>query len=134
MRRTRVLAVLAAAGLLALSACASDNNKGGSGPGGIKPPKIDMLQTLGAGEGPVNIVAWAGYVEDGSTDPAVNWVKPFQDATGCKVNVKVAGTSDEMLTLMKSGDYDVVSASGDASLRMIYGGVVAPVNLTLVPN
>jgi len=35
---------------------------------------------------------------------------------------------------MKSGDYDVVSASGDASLRMIYGGVVAPVNTDLVPN
>jgi putative spermidine/putrescine transport system substrate-binding protein len=61
-------------------------------------------------------------------------VKPFEAATGCKVNVKVAGTSDEMVTLMKTGDYDAVSASGDASLRLIYGGVVAPVNTDLVPN
>jgi putative spermidine/putrescine transport system substrate-binding protein len=64
----------------------------------------------------------------------VNWVSDFEKQTGCKVNSKVAGTSDEMVTLMKSGDYDVVSASGDASLRMVYGGVVAPVNTDLVPN
>jgi putative spermidine/putrescine transport system substrate-binding protein len=73
-------------------------------------------------------------VENGSDDPKVNWVTPFEQQTGCKVNSKVAGTSDEMVTLMKSGDYDVVSASGDASLRLVYGGVVAPVNTDLVPN
>jgi putative spermidine/putrescine transport system substrate-binding protein len=134
MRRTRVLLAAAAAGLLALSACGSDNNTGGSGPGGVKPPKIDKLASLGAGEGQVNIVAWAGYAENGSTDPKVDWVTPFEKQTGCKANVKVAGTSDEMVTLMKTGDYDVVSASGDAALRLIYGGTVAPVNTDLVPN
>jgi putative spermidine/putrescine transport system substrate-binding protein len=135
MRRARVVTVLAAAGLLALSACSSGSGSGsGSGPGGIKPPKVNKLASLGSGEGQVNIVAWAGYVENGSDDPKVDWVTPFQKQTGCKVNVKVAGTSDEMLTLMKSGDYDLVSASGDSSLRMVYGGVVAPVNTDLVPN
>jgi putative spermidine/putrescine transport system substrate-binding protein len=133
MRRTRAFSLLAAAGLLALSACGSGSG-GSTGTAGIKPPTIPALASLGAGEGQVNIVAWAGYVEDGSDDKTVDWVHPFETATGCKVNVKVAGTSDEMLTLMKSGDYDVVSASGDASLRMIYGGVVAPVNTSLVPN
>ncbi len=133
MRRT--LTVLAAAGLLVLTACGgSKSTSGGSGPGGIKPPTIAKLASLGPGEGQVNIVAWAGYVENGSDDPKVDWVTPFQKQTGCKVNVKVAGTSDEMVTLMKSGDYDTVSASGDATLRLIYGGVVAPVNLDLVPN
>src|SRR5512139_3353086 len=39
-----------------------------------------------------------------------------------------------MVTLMKTGEYDAVSASGDASLRLVYGGVVAPVNTELVPN
>ncbi len=85
-------------------------------------------------EGTVNIVSWAGYVEDGSTDPAVDWVSDFESSTGCKVNNKLGATSDEMVTLMKSGDYDVVSASGDASLRLIYGGDVAPVNTDLVSN
>jgi len=134
MRRS-FLAV-AAAGVLALAACGSgggDTNTG-SGPGGIKPPKIDKLASLGQGEGQVNLVAWAGYAENGSSDPKVNWVTPFEQKTGCKVNTKIAGTSDEMVTLMKSGDYDAVSASGDASLRLIYGGTVQPINTDLVPN
>ncbi|NJC72520.1 ABC transporter substrate-binding protein [Planosporangium thailandense] len=135
MRRARIITSLAAAGLLALSACSSGSDSGkATGPAGVKPPKIEALKTVGTGEGQVNIVAWAGYVENGSNDPKVNWVSDFEKQTGCKVNSKVAGTSDEMVTLMKSGDYDVVSASGDASLRMIYGGVVAPVNTDLVPN
>jgi putative spermidine/putrescine transport system substrate-binding protein len=136
MRRARIITGLAAAGLLVLSGCSSGSGSGGTaaGPGGVKPPKIDKLASLGAGEGQVNIVAWAGYVENGANDPKVNWVTDFEKQSGCKVNSKVAGTSDEMVTLMKSGDYDVVSASGDASLRMIYGGVTAPVNTDLVPN
>ncbi|MEN3305378.1 MAG: putative spermidine/putrescine transport system substrate-binding protein, partial [Micromonosporaceae bacterium] len=131
----RACTALAAAGLLALAACGGGKSTStGSGPGGVKPPNIAKLSSLGTGEGQVNIVAWAGYVENGSDDPKVDWVTPFQKQTGCKVNVKVAGTSDEMVTLMKSGDYDLVSASGDASLRLVYGGVVAPVNTDLVPN
>jgi putative spermidine/putrescine transport system substrate-binding protein len=132
----RAYAAIAAAGLLLLAGCGggtSNTNNAAPG-GGLKPPQIDKLGSLGSGEGSVNLVAWAGYVENGSTDPKVDWVKPFESATGCKVNVKVAGTSDEMVTLMKTGDYDAVSASGDASLRLIYGGTVAPVNTDLVPN
>ena len=53
-------------------------------------------------EGEVNIVAWAGYVEDGSTDPAVDWVTPFEDITGCQVNVKTGNTSDEMVQLCRA--------------------------------
>ena len=134
MRRIQRAAALAAVTLLALAACSSGGATTGTGPGGITPPNIPKLQSLGAGEGTVNIVSWAGYVEDGSTDPAVNWVTDFESSTGCKVNNKIGATSDEMVTLMKSGDYDVVSASGDASLRLIYGGDVAPVNTDLIPN
>ena len=54
--------------------------------------------------------------------------------TGCQVNVKIGNTSDEMVTLMRTGQYDGVSASGDATLRLIAGGDVAPVNTNLVPN
>ena len=66
----------------------------------------DALTELGEGEGEVNLVAWAGYVEDGSTDPKVDWVTDFEKETGCKVNVKVGGTSDEMVQLMRTGQYD----------------------------
>ena len=93
-----------------------------------------MAQSVGAGEGKLNIIAWAGYAEDGSTDPKVDWVTPFEKKTGCQVNVKIGNTSDEMVTLMRTGQYDGVSASGDATLRLIAGGDVAPVNTNLVPN
>jgi putative spermidine/putrescine transport system substrate-binding protein len=129
-------AAAGAAGLLFLAACGSGSTGTGTGtgPGGITPPNIAKLASLGAGEGEVNIVSWAGYVEDGTNDKTVDWVHPFEQQTGCKVNNKVAGTSDEMVTLMHSGQYDVVSASGDASLRLIYSGDVAPVNTDLVAN
>ena len=93
-----------------------------------------MLQEVGKGEGQVDLIAWAGYVEDGSTDPAYDWVTPFEKKTGCDVNVKIGNTSDEMVTLMRTGNYDGVSASGDATLRLQAGGDVDPVNVDLVPN
>ncbi|HEX5205997.1 MAG TPA: ABC transporter substrate-binding protein [Actinoplanes sp.] len=134
--RHRYLVATLAAGVLVLAGCGGgdDNGSSGSGPGGLSVPKVDKLSALGAGEGSVNIISWAGYVEDGSTDPKVDWVSGFEKETGCQVNNKVAATSDEMVTLMKTGEYDVVSASGDASLRLIYGGDVAPVNTDLIAN
>jgi putative spermidine/putrescine transport system substrate-binding protein len=124
-------AILATAAL-ALAGCGGGDSPGGGG--SAKPPKIDAATSVGAGEGRLNLIAWAGYAEDGSNDPEVDWVTPFEKASGCKVNVKVGNTSDEMVTLMKTGQYDAVSASGDATLRLIYGGDVAPVNTDLVPN
>ncbi len=85
------------------------------------------LTKVGKGEGQLNLISWAGYVE-----PA--WTKPFEKQTGCKVNDKVAGTSDEMVQLMRTGQYDGVSASGNATERLVEGGNVAPVNVSLVPN
>ncbi len=120
--------VIASAAALALTSCGSDSKASN------EPPKLEALSTLGDGEGAVNIVAWAGYVENGSTDPNVDWVSDFEKETGCKVNVKNGATSDDMVSLMKTGEYDVVSASGDASLRLIYGGDVAPVNTDLITN
>ena len=145
-RRLRLRsAALAVTALVALSACGSSS--GGSTPGtsasagsdkpaaqGFTPPDLKALDKLGKPEGKLNIVAWAGYAEDGSTDPKVDWVTPFEKATGCQVNVKTAPTSDDMVNLMKTGEYDVVSASGDASLRLIASGTVEPINTDLVPN
>jgi putative spermidine/putrescine transport system substrate-binding protein len=89
---------------------------------------------VGEGEGQVNVLAWPGYVENGSTDPAVDWVTDFEKETGCKVNLKTFGTSDEAVKLVQGGGWDVVSASGDATLRLIYGDSVQPVNTDLVPS
>ncbi len=100
----------------------------------IAPAFADMMTAVGAGEGQVDIVAWAGYIERGETDKAYDWVTDFEKATSCKVNVKTAATSDEMVTLMNQGGFDLVTASGDASLRLIAGKKVQPVNVDLIPN
>ncbi|MGD9742551.1 MAG: ABC transporter substrate-binding protein [Dongiaceae bacterium] len=94
----------------------------------------DMLQSVGAGEGEVAIVAWPGYIERGETDKNFDWVTDFETATGCKVTIKTANTSDEMVALMNEGGFDLVTASGDASLRLIAGNRVQEVNTALIPS
>ena len=94
----------------------------------------DMMTELGAGEGTVSIVAWPGYIERGETDAAFDWVTKFEAATSCKVEIKTANTSDEMVALMNEGGFDLVTASGDASLRLIAGGRVQPINVDLIPS
>ncbi|HQR26085.1 MAG TPA: ABC transporter substrate-binding protein [Nocardioides sp.] len=141
MRRTRLTRAAATGAVLALAlvACGTDSGSSGSSSGeegasGFTPPDLPMADSLGDNEGTLSVLAWPGYAEDGSTDPKVDWVTPFEEATGCQVDVKVFGTSDEAVNLMNSGEYDVVSASGDASLRLIASGAVEPVNTDLVPN
>jgi putative spermidine/putrescine transport system substrate-binding protein len=98
------------------------------------PVHAEMPTAIGEGEGEVGIVAWPGYIERGETDKNYDWVTSFEKATGCKVNVKTAATSDEMVTLMNQGGFDLVTASGDASLRLVAGKKVQPVNVDLVPS
>ncbi|HEY4226803.1 MAG TPA: ABC transporter substrate-binding protein [Candidatus Limnocylindrales bacterium] len=97
---------------------------------------VNLPTAVGAGEGALTVLAWPGYAEDGSTDPTQDWVHPFETATGCKVTVQVFGTSDEAFSLFSTNPtkFDVISASGDASLRLVRAGYVQPVNTDLVPN
>lgn len=92
------------------------------------------LQAVGPGEGEVSIVAWAGYIENGATDKNYDWVTGFEKETGCKVTIKTAATSDEMVALMNDGGFDLVTASGDASLRLVAGGKIQEINTALVPS
>jgi putative spermidine/putrescine transport system substrate-binding protein len=98
-------------------------------PAAAAPPK-----ELGKSEGQVNIIAWPGYIERGATDKKFDWVTQFEKESGCKVNVKTAGTSDEMVQLMNQGGHDLVTASGDASNRLIASKKVQEVNIALVPS
>jgi len=106
------------AAMLLFAGCGSSSNSSSTG---------KELQKVGKGEGSLSLINWAGYVEP-------EWTKPFEQKTGCKVSSKVAGTSDEMVQLMRTGQYDGVSASGNASARLVEGGDVDPVNVSLVPN
>ena len=58
----------------------------------------------------------------------------FEKQTGCQVKVKYGKTSDEMVQLMRTGQYDGVSASGDATNRLIAAGDVAPINTDLIAD
>ena len=110
---------------------------GGSTGGAIEPAKT--YDSIGEPEGALELIAWAGYVEDGTSEGGedFDWVTPFEDATGCQVNVTYGDTSDEMVTLMRQGGgtvYDGVSASGDASNRLIAGGDVGAIDTSLFPQ
>jgi putative spermidine/putrescine transport system substrate-binding protein len=85
-------------------------------------------------EGQLDIIAWPGYIERGESDKNYDWVTGFEKNTGCKVNVKTAGNSDEMVSLMNQGGYDLVTASGDASLRLVAGGKVQAIDTSRIPS
>ena len=124
------LGCLTAAALLAVTACGSSATPAGSTQAQPPTAKLATPTSIGPGEGQLNLIAWEGYVDD-------SWVKQFTQATSCKVNAKYAGSSDEMVSLMKdggAGQYDMVSASGDADLRLIYSGDVRPMNEKLIPD
>ena len=129
-----VLAVLA----LVAAACGDDDDRRAARRGGaIEPSKT--YTTIGETEGELELIAWHGYVEDGTTEGGedYDWVTPFEDETGCQVNVTYGDTSDEMVTLMRQGGgtvYDGVSASGDASNRLIAGGDVGAIDPSLFPE
>src|SRR5579871_397458 len=126
LRAPAVLIAVAALALAAVSAIPSSAASGLSAPTANMP----VQKSIGKGEGHLNLIAWEGYVQP-------EWTKPFEQQTGCQVNVKYAGTSSDMVSLMANGgggQWDMVSASGDADLRLIYGGDVRPVNPGLIPD
>ncbi|HWU33229.1 MAG TPA: extracellular solute-binding protein, partial [Marmoricola sp.] len=130
-RKLRAVGAVAGAMAIAVSLAACGSS-GSGGVSGLKAPTANnpVPSSIGAGEGQLNLIAWEGYAQP-------QWVTPFEKATGCHVNAKYAGTSSEMVSLMANGgggQYDLVSASGDADLRLIYSGDVTPVNVNLLPD
>ena len=113
---------------------APDETTGDTAAPDTTPTEVDYMWTpnadvLAGAEGQVNIVAWPYYIESGGTVETADWVTPFTEITGCAVNVKLGNSSDEMVQLMQSGEYDGVSASGDATQRLISGGDVAAIDV-----
>jgi putative spermidine/putrescine transport system substrate-binding protein len=124
MRHLRVPA-LATVAILLLAAC------GGAGQGSTGPTPVTEI---GEGEGELNLVIWAGYAESGQTDEAFDWVTPFEEETGCQVNATNMSDSNNGVSLIQSGEYDGISASGDATTRLIASGLVAPINTEVFEN
>jgi putative spermidine/putrescine transport system substrate-binding protein len=143
MHQRRILAAIAVVTLVGAACGGGGSSSAPSGPaatsgtGSAAPETAAAAATVGPGEGELNLVAWAGYVVGGTGGEQVegyDWVTPFEQSSGCKVTVKVGLDSANMVQLMKTGQYDGVSASGDATLRLIAGGDVSPVDFNLIPN
>jgi putative spermidine/putrescine transport system substrate-binding protein len=124
----------AALGLIVAALCVVAAGCGGGdddGDGGVSTAveglgtSLEEIQSLAREEGEVNVVQWAGYAQ--LTDE-------FTAATGCAVNTKDGASSDDMISLIQTGAYDGVSASGNASVRLMATGEVAPIDTDLVPN
>lgn len=119
MKRTMRIVAVAAAMAIVVAACGSDGSSAKKSSGG-------------SSGGSVSILAWPGYAEDGSTSKDYDWVTPFEKQSGCKASVKTFGTSDEAFQLFGTGQYDVVSASGDSSLRSVANGDAAVIDTAKV--
>ena len=140
----RRLGGVVAIGALLIAACGPGGSPaptgGGTEPtagatGGASPAaSLDMPTAIGEGEGELDLVIWAGYAERGAADKNYDWVTPFETATGCKVTTQDMTDSNNGVSLMQSGNFDGISASGDATTRLIQGGIVAPVNVDLLSN
>ena len=139
--RTRWLRPAAVAALLtalafAAASCGSDDDGDASGTTTAEETAasteiaglgatLDEIKQKAREEGQVNLIQWPGYAQ---------LTKEFQQQTGCAVKTKDGATSDDMISLLTSGEYDGVSASGNASVRLMARGDVAPINPDLVPN
>src|SRR3954453_2246303 len=126
MRVRLALAAVMLAGMAVASGCGSSSSNGSSGSGGGSSGP-NLPTSIGPTEGALNLIAWQGYTEPNVTGP-------FEKQTGCKGKGKYGQTSDEMFQLMQSGRYDGVSASGDASNRLIAADLVAPINPDLISS
>jgi putative spermidine/putrescine transport system substrate-binding protein len=126
--RIKLLALVSVLAIVA-AACGSESDDGTPSAGGDTGSSVDVVDAIGDTEGELNLIAWPGYTEKG-------WVKPFEDETGCKVSVKYGNTSDDMVNLIRNnpGQYDGVSASGDATNRLIASGNVSAIDPALFPE
>ena len=122
MRQLRISTLIAGIGLL-VAACSG----GTAGP--------TMMQSLGDGEGELDLIIWAGYAEDGSDvsrvrlgdarskrKPAARSTRPSKPtprrAYGCCSRVSTTAAR----------------FSGNATDRLMAAGDVAPVNVDLLEN
>src|SRR5688572_876196 len=121
--RAGLLAVVGALAIVA-AGCGGDDGDSSTSIEGLG-SSLEEIQEMAREEGQVNIVQWAGYAQ---------LTKEFKEATGCTVNTKDGGSSDDMISLIQTGEYDGVSASGNASVRLMTTGEVAAIDPELVPN
>jgi len=130
MRRC-VLALIPALLMLAGCTTASDSTEPDAG---ASSESLPFTGPVTPGEGQLTVLAWPGYAEDGSFDPEVDWVTPFEEESDCQVDLRLVASSDEARTLLESGAWDVASVSSDITQTLMSEGVIQPLTVSLIPN
>ncbi len=140
MFKRRFMGALSIVALVA-AACGPGASSAPTGAATVVPPTTGPASAaptgatgIGEGEGELNLVIWPGYAERGQTFESFDWVTPFETETGCKVNTTNMTDSNNGVSLMQTGQYDGISASGDATTRLIQGGIVAPIDTSVFTN
>jgi putative spermidine/putrescine transport system substrate-binding protein/spermidine/putrescine transport system substrate-binding protein len=78
----------------------------------------------------LNALVWEGYTDD-------SFVKPFEDATGAKVNSTFIGSNDELVAKLRGGgaaQYDIMTPSCDTDRIVIDAGLALPLDQAKIPN
>lgn len=79
--------------------------------------------------GEVNVLTWEGYADE-------SFIKPFEEASGCKVSATYVGSNDDFAPKLVAGGgvYDLVSPSIDATKVLIEAGFIDPLDLSKLPR
>ncbi len=88
---------------------------------------IVATSALSASAGELNIMTWEGYTD-------ASFTKPFEEATGCKVNATFVGSNDDFAPKLAAGGgvYDLVSPSIDSTDTLIKAGFIEPVDTSKI--
>ena len=123
MSRRLAAATCALALALTTAAC------GGGGGSSSSPAATSPVSANGlpAPEGVVRVLAREGYTED-------SWIIPFQDQTGCRVDVHYLGPGDDTQALLSQGSYDVVTLASEDLPAFAAARIIRPIDPTFVPH
>jgi spermidine/putrescine-binding protein len=78
----------------------------------------------------LSLLVWEGYA-----DPS--FIQGFEATCHCKVTAAYMGSSDELVAKLRGGaasNYDVISPSSDVATMLSRSGLVAPLDLSKIPN
>jgi putative spermidine/putrescine transport system substrate-binding protein len=118
--------VVAVAVVLVLAAACSS----AAGHSGATP-----IASIGPGEGSLRLLTLPGYIEDGSTDPRVDWMGSFEKRTGCHISYTQVTNGSQLVTRFEAGsgtNFDAAIAPADVGATLIADGDVGPLNTQLV--
>ena len=129
---------VSAVGASVLAACGSSGSTAApptASPAGSAPASTGAGATASAGLPDLSGVTLSALVWEGYTDDS--FVKPFEDATGAKINSTFIGSNDELVAKLRgagAGQYDLMTPSCDTDRIVIDAGLAMPLDKNKIPN